>query len=51
MADVEQQTPIEEIAGEDIEMVEGADAGAGVGEDIDLPEVGLELPKLVLFAE
>ena len=48
MADIEQQTPIEETPGEDVEM-EGGDAGAG--EEAGLTELEPEAPKLVLFAE
>jgi hypothetical protein len=52
MADLEQQTPIEETPVDDVEMGEGAgDAAAGAGEETLLPEIEPETPKLVLFAE
>ena len=49
MADIDNQTPIEETPGDDVEMEE--DAGAGAGEDTGLPEIEPEAPRLVLFAE
>jgi hypothetical protein len=52
MADLEQQTPIEETPVDDVEMGESAgDAAAGAGEETLLPEIEPETPKLVLFAE
>jgi hypothetical protein len=52
MADIEQQTPIEETPVDDVEMGEqGADSAAGAGEETDLTEMEPEGPKLVLFAE
>jgi hypothetical protein len=52
MADLEQQTPIEETPVDDVDMGEGADdTAAGVGEETLLPEIEPEAPKLVLFAE
>lgn len=55
MADIEQQTPVAETPVEDVEMEEGAGAGAGdaPGEEAGLTEMEPEpeTPKLVLFAE
>lgn len=48
MADIEQQPPVEDTPGDDVEMAESA---AGAGEDTGLPEIEPEAPKLVLFAE
>lgn len=48
MADIENQTPIEGTPAEDIEMDEGAEAGAA---ETNLTELEPETPKLVLFAE
>ena len=51
MADIEQQTPVEETPVEDVEM-EGGDAAAGAGDgDEGLTELEPEAPKLTLFAE
>jgi hypothetical protein len=51
MADIEQNTPTEEIpVGDDVEM-EGDDAAVGAGEETGLPDIEPEAPKLVLFAE
>lgn len=49
MADIENQTPVEGTPAEDIEMNEGAEAGAA--EETNLTELEPETPKLVLFAE
>ena len=46
MADIEQQTPIEETPGDDVDMEEGAAA-----EETGLTQLEAEEPKLVLFAE
>lgn len=51
MADIESQTPVEETPADDVDMEEGADAGAGEGEERTLTELEPETPKLVLFAE
>lgn len=51
MADIENQTPVEGTSADDIDMEEGADAGAGVGEEANLTELEPETPKLVLFPE
>jgi hypothetical protein len=55
MADIEQQTPVEETpAAEDVEMggdEAAADSAAGAGEETGLTEMEPEAPKLVLFAE
>ncbi|KAF2684574.1 hypothetical protein K458DRAFT_302709 [Lentithecium fluviatile CBS 122367] len=52
MAALEQQTPIEETAADDIEMGdEGGDAAGGAGEDAGLTQMEPEVPKLVLFAD
>jgi hypothetical protein len=52
MADIEDQTPIEETPVDDVEMGEtAADAAAGAGEETGLTEMEPEVPKLVLFAE
>lgn len=48
MADIEQQTPIEETPVDDVEM---GDSTAGAGEETGLTELEPEAPKLVLFAE
>ncbi|KAL6710972.1 hypothetical protein ACN47E_006847 [Coniothyrium glycines] len=45
MADVEQDTPVEQTPVDDVEMDEGA------GDDTGLPEIEPEAPKLVLFAD
>ena len=50
MADSEQQTPVEETPVADVEMDEGAEAGAE-GEDANLTQMEPETPKLNLFAE
>ena len=49
MADIEQDTPVEQTPVDVVEMEEGA--GEGAGEDTGLPEIEPEAPKLVLFAE
>ncbi|KAK3208882.1 hypothetical protein GRF29_69g38105 [Pseudopithomyces chartarum] len=49
MADIENQTPVEGTPAEDIEMDEGAEAGAV--EEVNLTELEPETPKLVLFAD
>ncbi|KAF2656862.1 hypothetical protein K491DRAFT_777584 [Lophiostoma macrostomum CBS 122681] len=49
MADIQQQTPVEETPAEDVEM-EGDDAAAGAGDE-GLTELEPEVPKLVLFAD
>ncbi|KAH7120773.1 hypothetical protein B0J11DRAFT_438912 [Dendryphion nanum] len=51
MADLEQQTPIEETPADDTEMGEGVDADAGAGEEQGLTELEPVEPKLVLFAD
>jgi hypothetical protein len=49
MADIEEQTPIEETPVDDVEMGDGA--GEGAREETGLTEMEPEAPKLVLFAE
>lgn len=49
MADIEQQTPVEETPTNDVEMNEGA--GDAPGGDVELTQMEPEAPKLVLFAE
>lgn len=51
MADIENQTPVEETPTADVDMEEGAHAGAGAGEEATLTELEPETPKLVLFSE
>jgi hypothetical protein len=52
MADIEQQTPIEETQGADVEMdVDATEGAAAAGEETGLTEMEPEVPKLVLFAE
>lgn len=53
MADIGQQTPVEETPAADVEM-EGVDAtegAAAAGEETGLTEMEADEPKLVLFAE
>ncbi|ORX98125.1 hypothetical protein BCR34DRAFT_548266 [Clohesyomyces aquaticus] len=49
MADCDQQTAVEEIAGDDVDMQEGAESAEV--EDTGLTEMEAETPKLVLFAD
>ncbi|KAJ4360073.1 uncharacterized protein N0V89_000632 [Didymosphaeria variabile] len=51
MADIENQTPVEGTPADDVDMEEGADAGAGAGEEANLTELEPETPKLVLFSD
>jgi hypothetical protein len=52
MADIENQTPVEETSVDDVEMGETvANAAADAGEETGLTEMEPEVPKLVLFAE
>lgn len=48
MANIEQQTPVEETPVDDVEM---GDSTAGAAEETGLTEMEPETPKLVLFAE
>ncbi|KAF1995456.1 hypothetical protein P154DRAFT_346374 [Amniculicola lignicola CBS 123094] len=50
MADIEQQTPVEETPPEDTEM-EGVDVAAGAGEEMGLTEIEADTPKLDLFSD
>ncbi|KAF2035287.1 hypothetical protein EK21DRAFT_97026 [Setomelanomma holmii] len=50
MADIEQQTPIEETPIDDVVMGDGA-GGEGAGEETGLTEMEPEVLKLVLFAD
>ncbi|KAH7072475.1 hypothetical protein FB567DRAFT_538237 [Paraphoma chrysanthemicola] len=49
MADLEQQTPVEETPVDDVEMGDGA--GEGAAEETGLTELEPDVPKLVLFAD
>jgi hypothetical protein len=50
MADIESNTPIDEVPADDMEMDDSA-TGAGAGNETGLTEMEPETPKLVLFAE
>lgn len=47
MADIEQETPVEQTPVDDVEMNEGG----APGEETGLPDIEPDEPKLVLFAE
>jgi hypothetical protein len=52
MADLEQQTPIEQTPVDDVEMGDSAgDSAAGAVQETGLTEMEPETPKMVLFAE